>query len=1498
MGDLQSKLVEMTDVPNGGSMQSMSGGQPAMQQQYYQKIMPQGPATSQARPGQASNETIKDGGKKKGFFSGLRNMMGGGEKDAGGDDPTSRELNKTLQLLQQVEDRAVSRTTGSGGGGQQQPMGGSRGQQQHQQLSFQQPSSAVSFQGVPPPGQQPAGSGGGGGEPRRSRSRASFQLQNTAQPNRGQSGLPADPHDGGPHEDVKDMSTYLRLDAQRDYRFMWVAQLAMSEPVPNQWKEMYDEQGYPYYVNQINGRTSRRHPSDAFYNQLVKYEKIRELTEGPRQEVGAWMDFTDFDGSTYYYNFEINMSSSHRPHFGLQNKRLIDRLKLEATIELEHYIATKVQSMWRRHLVKKVIRERKKEVDAAITIQRAFRRYINRDLDKRRRMAQIHSARRIQAHYRGKMARRRVKEMSRSRNQHLAATKIQARFRGRKARRSLMEPYVRRIQANWRGYQSRKLMLPLMQDRALFAAVVKVQAAWRAKAAKTMAERRYRDQRQMWAAMKVQAHWRGFVTRLEYERMLEVEYEQNAVAAAERRRRQRKELESRAASTIQNSWRVYKARQFLQVVKAVLAMQRSRTKKLQIEEARAEVNHLRKARNEMSAAQIAKAELKAALTIQRYYRGYVARIGVREQEEQGVAAIKMQAMHRRKQKRTMFKKQQAASTTIANRIRTKQAKNRMMIMKATLMLQTRVRAYRKRKEFKMLMGAIYIQKCCRGMLDRMKVLKIRKMGAVVIIQRCYRGHAGRERIRDMYVKVWAAVTIQRMARGMFGRLAADFRRLEKMASRIQSAWRGKMARKGYLELLFAMQAQEHVQREEDSATFIQSCWRAKKDRQAFKPMLEEQRAEVERMRFQNDTAVVIQAVLRMPPHRKQFLEDLHNLRRMRAAVKLQTWWRTVLAKRVVELSREARDMAIMHQAATFVQKHYRRHAATVAYHNTIAKRRASILYLQSAWRMKQAKRERHRRVLFAYTVNIQARYRGKNARRRSDEKRRELNLNHKCAAIIQAVVRGYTEMQQYDWWRIQIGGAITIQTEWRRWVTRRDFVIAMVAHKQATAAATVLQTVCRTTAAVRTYVAVVDAVNASRAAILIQAKWRQFRTRRWFCQEIEMLKEAYRQRVVDRISKNYEHHIDVVEKAAVRVQKHFRGYIACKRVQKQRERQAAIAMQRSMRGYLGRARVQRILSEKLEWMVVSSLLLPTQEERDKADLRHLRAYAEQLLMLPAGSRQVRRFFWIGRIKWLCATLVQKMIRGKIGRRIAINRIRRKVTRLTFGPPLRAIRHLVPEEPRPVVGKTVLRRMEQIIIKHHDLKAAEFVQRCYRGRLGRRFMRVIRGHSNINKIRRVMMPIVMRTTAADNRSGELADDMGPMHRPAVQDAWAVQRPATPNSNWAPSQSEPFLNDAVKYASEGGFSSRQPLQQRPASVDIGSLRRQGGGDLQFDGIDNDGGLLMRLGTAPVGVGVRPRRHRRTRDVLVQPRSTYVSLQNTVRPFARAPAPCTRRVRNAEL
>ena len=467
MGDLQSKLG---DIDGNASAAGSTLGQ---QQQFYKKVMPDSQSMLPEIPRGAGKSAEPK--KKGGFFSNLKRLAGGGS--GGGpkpprEDPTTVELNQTLQLLQKVEENAKRRVDN------QNAPASSRADPY---------SRAPQAQATPTQSQFGGGGGGGGGTASsygsqadsafgsvksRKLSRASFQRQQGAVPAApsGGGGAAPDPHDGGPHEDVKDMAVYLRLDPQRDYRFMWIAQLAMSEAVPHNWKEMYDEQGYPYYVNQLNNKTSRRHPGDAFYNQLVKYEKIRELTEGSRQEIGAWMDFTDFDGSTYYYNFEICMSSSHRPHFGLQNKRLIDRLKLEATIELEHYVATKIQSAWRRHLVKQIVRARKVQVDAATTIQRAFRRYINRDLDKRRKMAQAHSARRIQACYRGHRARKRTKGMTAIRDQHSAAIVIQKIWRGRVARRALILPHVIRIQATFRGWQCRRILCPLMDDRKQFAA--------------------------------------------------------------------------------------------------------------------------------------------------------------------------------------------------------------------------------------------------------------------------------------------------------------------------------------------------------------------------------------------------------------------------------------------------------------------------------------------------------------------------------------------------------------------------------------------------------------------------------------------------------------------------------------------------------------------------------------------------------------------------------------------------------------------------------------------------------------------------------------------------------------------------------------------------------------------------------------------------------------------------------------------------------------------
>jgi hypothetical protein len=231
MGDLQSKLGEID--PDRGGERSTVAEQPAgLQQQYYQKILPTnlpggGPQPMRGSAPSATSRSSSSKGENMGFFSKLR-RLGRRDKDtsagAGND-----ELTQTMQLIEKVEQRVQVRHQGGGGPAVAQGAGagaraamGSGGAGLGGASAAQMPPGPGHFDGVAPR----AGAGRGDAGPvRKSRSRASFQLQSSA-PQAKPAGLPADPHDGGPHEDVKDMATYLRLDPQRDYRFMWVSQVS------------------------------------------------------------------------------------------------------------------------------------------------------------------------------------------------------------------------------------------------------------------------------------------------------------------------------------------------------------------------------------------------------------------------------------------------------------------------------------------------------------------------------------------------------------------------------------------------------------------------------------------------------------------------------------------------------------------------------------------------------------------------------------------------------------------------------------------------------------------------------------------------------------------------------------------------------------------------------------------------------------------------------------------------------------------------------------------------------------------------------------------------------------------------------------------------------------------------------------------------------------------------------------------------------------------------
>ncbi|CAM9709120.1 unnamed protein product, partial [Hapterophycus canaliculatus] len=124
-------------------------------------------------------------------------------------------------------------------------------------------------------------------------------------------------------------------------------------------------------------------------------------------------------------------------------------------------------------------------------------------------------------------------------------------------------------------------------------------------------------------------------------------------------------------------------------------------------------------------------------------------------------------------------------------------------------------------------AATAIQSLVRGHLSRTSVRRMRRQlldeailgGRATAIQRLYRGHKGRlvylALLRDSRCRV-----LQRAARGFLGRrvalrkraLLAGFAMRASSATKLQSAWRGKIARDSYLRVRCSWLASREIQR--------------------------------------------------------------------------------------------------------------------------------------------------------------------------------------------------------------------------------------------------------------------------------------------------------------------------------------------------------------------------------------------------------------------------------------------------------------------------------------------------------------------------------------------------------------------------------------------------------------------------------------------------------------------------------------------------------------
>ena len=124
-------------------------------------------------------------------------------------------------------------------------------------------------------------------------------------------------------DEVRDMADYLGIDEDTEPELMWVARQAFVAPLGEDWQELEDDSGEPYFYSPATGESSYSHPLDATFRLLLKMER-EKIAMGHKSIVGAahlggeggdepLMRLAERDGmAVYTYNWAKNVRSEER----------------------------------------------------------------------------------------------------------------------------------------------------------------------------------------------------------------------------------------------------------------------------------------------------------------------------------------------------------------------------------------------------------------------------------------------------------------------------------------------------------------------------------------------------------------------------------------------------------------------------------------------------------------------------------------------------------------------------------------------------------------------------------------------------------------------------------------------------------------------------------------------------------------------------------------------------------------------------------------------------------------------------------------------------------------------------------------------------------------------------------------------------------------------------------------------------------------------------------
>lgn len=889
----------------------------------------------------------------------------------------------------------------------------------------------------------------------------------------------------------------------------------------------------------------------------------------------------------------------------------------------------------------------KRQSAACIKIQERIRMFL-----RRLELIRQHRARKLRRHCSAKAIQKMFRLYCQKREQRILL-QLEAERTADERRIHLQHDAARRIQNMFRAFKMRRItrVVSMEQKRRAHAAT-KVQALVRGVLTRVWFKhyRMYRRQQELSssknlrAIIRIQAAWRCGLAKRELKRR-----------RTEKNYRERVALLFRSARRIQCAIRCYLAQRTVKPLRAQhqrrVAAVDSIQRRYIVFRTRCEYLRRRDALRRMKSAALIQVWFRERVILNKHKEA--ARYHAAIQRRQRLALLQTQSavllqsvmqaiMSSRivESTRCTYMKQSAVALTVQKVGRGLTSRRDTAVLKnCAKIVDTRRRIATQRHK-----AACTIQRATRCFLAKKRTENLRlKRAAALMISKTYRMHRGKQELRKL--KAAKNAILQEKSVRCIQKLARKFlRRLE--LRRLDEYYAEKHRQKRIL------------MRKEEAAVSIQAIWRGHATRR-------ETTAERNRLLQNTIDAIRIQRQFRAYRFRTQINAEVsrrQSLKRQRriAAIKIQSFWRGVLAREYVNVLQESRYNRTV--CAIAIQCAWRRYASIAELH-----KRKTIRASQNILRAKQhdlwvtsiSTVAAFLRTILSGRLRL-ARLRYSVIAQVTEQEREQYLLTHTAATKIQANYRGYYE---------------------------RTYARGLRREKREQERLASIQRAKEERAALRIQCAWRSAVARSRAYTLRQAKREAL-----LAQQLEMEAAANPEDVVKRLFWTHEAKIQrslvserldrhaAADAAAIKIQRNIRMFLAIRRYNKQRaqrrqdeaaaiiqmqwrERQDEITREEQRKAFLAAVKIQSLvrgIHTRKHWNERQQMLanrrgsaVLLEDLRDQGAIKIQSCWRMWAAQARAQSiRNTKRHEAALQLSHESAKLIQKHYRGHLARRLA------------------------------------------------------------------------------------------------------------------------------------------------------------------------------------------------------------------------------------------------------